>query len=138
MGFSRSAKKPSHFHAGAYNCLRALNDGDQLVFWKTIKKTRLELAQDIGLTSLESTKSVYPALAKLQFLGEIENAWHLRWGEGGSGGRGGKGGGGGDVNSMILDDESVMVRMGGVDMRAAGGTQAVLPSSLSLNGMENK
>jgi hypothetical protein len=51
------------------------------VFWKNLRKTRLELVRAIGVTSLESTKSVYPALAKLQFLGEIEHAWNLRWEE---------------------------------------------------------
>ncbi|KAL6075751.1 non-specific serine/threonine protein kinase [Balamuthia mandrillaris] len=72
-------EKSAHFHMGAYNCLKALNDGDRTAFWKNLKKTRLELVKTIGSTSLESTKSVYPVLAKLQFLSEIENAWFLRW-----------------------------------------------------------
>jgi hypothetical protein len=78
---SSASASSSNFHMGAYHCLRSLHDGDQAVFWKNLRKTRLELVRAIGVTSLESTKSVYPALAKLQFLGEIEHAWNLRWEE---------------------------------------------------------
>ena len=113
-------KKQSHFHMCAYNCLKSVNDGDQATFWKNLKKSRLELVQAIGITSLESTKSVYPALAKLQFLGEIENAWHLRWGSPSNRGEDGKtpGSVGGDVDMKDLGFDIV-----------TGGTQSLPPLS---------
>ena len=39
----------------------------------------MELVNDIGLTSIESTKSIYPALTKLQFFNEIETVCKLLW-----------------------------------------------------------
>lgn len=68
-----------NFHMGAYVTLRALHEGDERTFWSTLRQARLEQVKNIGLISIESTKSVSPALVKLQFFNEIEGAWKLRW-----------------------------------------------------------
>ena len=114
---------------GAYNCLKSLNDGDQATFWKNLKKTRLELVQAIGLTSLESTKSVYPALANLQFLGEIENAWMVRWGGEGNSIPGSGGTGESRAGSAMIQDL-------GFDI-VTGGTQSLPPLGTSRHKRES-
>lgn len=58
---------------------RALQDGNETDFKNMVKKARLELVNTIGLLSIESTKSLYPAIVGLQFFGDIENVWSLRW-----------------------------------------------------------
>ena len=59
----------------AYLTLRSLHHGDEALFKNTLKQARIDVVKNIGLLSIESTKSVYPALVKLQFFNEIENAW---------------------------------------------------------------
>jgi hypothetical protein len=67
------------FHMSAFICLRALHEGNESVFASTLKQARLDVVKSIGQISTESAKSVYPALVKLQFFSELENAWKLRW-----------------------------------------------------------
>jgi hypothetical protein len=59
----------------AYLSLRSLHHGDEGSFMNTLKQARIDVVKNIGLLSIESTKSVYPALVKLQFFNEIDNAW---------------------------------------------------------------
>lgn len=49
-----------------------------MVFQDNMKGIRLELVNDLRLTSVESTKNVYPVLCKLHFFQEIESCYALR------------------------------------------------------------
>jgi hypothetical protein len=60
-------------------CCVALKEGDHSVLQDTIRNIRLELVNDLRLTSVESTKNIYPALSKLHFFQEIESTYGLRY-----------------------------------------------------------
>jgi ataxia telangiectasia mutated family protein len=68
----------STFSTSAYLALRSLHNNDDLLLQSTLKQARLDIVRNIGSISIESTKSVYPALVKLQFLSEIEEYWKAK------------------------------------------------------------
>ena len=57
---------PIGFHASIFKCIQALKAGDTENFSRTLEAGRQSVIQELRATSLESTKSVFTTLSKLQ------------------------------------------------------------------------
>ncbi|XP_066028150.1 serine-protein kinase ATM isoform X2 [Pocillopora verrucosa] len=64
---------PQGFHQSLYSCLCALQDEEWELFQCTLENTKVRLMDDIAHVSLESVRSVYPSLTRLQCIVELEN-----------------------------------------------------------------
>lgn len=71
-------EKQFGFHKEIYRSLKSIHDGEISNFNKSIKRIRLNIIRSLQFTSLENTKSVYPVLSQLRFIGEIEKIWQSK------------------------------------------------------------
>jgi len=61
------------FHQSLYSCLCALQEEEWELFQFTLDNAKLHVMDDIAHVSLESVRSVYPSLSRLQCIVELEN-----------------------------------------------------------------
>ncbi|KAM9038350.1 serine-protein kinase ATM isoform X1 [Sarcophilus harrisii] len=65
------------YHESLYNALQSLRDKEFSTFYGTLKYARLKEVEELCKGSLESVYSLYPALSRLQAIGELENIGKL-------------------------------------------------------------
>jgi len=61
------------FHQSLYSCLCALQEEEWELFQCTLDNAKSHVMDDIAHVSLESVRSVYPSLSRLQCIVELEN-----------------------------------------------------------------
>jgi tetratricopeptide (TPR) repeat protein len=66
--------RPS-FHQAVLQCLRGLRSADHALFQNALDGARLQLLDELSVSSLENTKSAQPTLFRLQVFREIERSW---------------------------------------------------------------
>ncbi|KAG0604904.1 hypothetical protein M758_9G018000 [Ceratodon purpureus] len=67
------------FHAHLHSCLRALVEGDAEIFYPRLQQARQGIITSMTLISMESTRTVNPAIMKLQMLECLSQSWEMRW-----------------------------------------------------------
>jgi hypothetical protein len=68
---------PVGFNTSLFKCIQALRAGDEDTFARILDAGRLSVLQDLRATSLESTKSVFSTLSKLQLYVIAEGAMQV-------------------------------------------------------------
>uniref|UniRef100_A0A8C5LAH7 Serine-protein kinase ATM n=1 Tax=Jaculus jaculus TaxID=51337 RepID=A0A8C5LAH7_JACJA len=61
------------YHESLYNALQSLKDREFSTFYESLKYARVKEVEELCKGSLESVYSLYPALSRLQAIGELEN-----------------------------------------------------------------
>lgn len=70
---SFASDTPSGFHRSIYSCLLALQEEEWQLFQCILDNAKLQVMGDVAHVSLESVRSVYPSLTRLQCLVELES-----------------------------------------------------------------
>ncbi|NXN23490.1 ATM kinase, partial [Nycticryphes semicollaris] len=61
------------YHESLYDALQSLRDKEFSAFYDSLKDARVNEVEELCKGSLESVYSLYPALCRLQLIGELEN-----------------------------------------------------------------
>ncbi|NXJ58989.1 ATM kinase, partial [Rostratula benghalensis] len=61
------------YHESLYDALQSLRDKEFSAFYDSLKSARVNEVEELCKGSLESVYSLYPALCRLQLIGELEN-----------------------------------------------------------------
>jgi ataxia telangiectasia mutated family protein len=69
-----SSTKPA-FHHSMFNSLKALSEGNVKQFWQLHDSAKLSI-----IRNLTSGTDLFPNLAKLHMLSEVQDAWKIKWG----------------------------------------------------------
>ncbi len=67
------------FHMGVFSALRDLQAGTAASFWTGLRRGRLEAVATLSEIDVESSRELFPTLARMQFFTDIERAWLLRF-----------------------------------------------------------
>ncbi|XP_004626277.1 serine-protein kinase ATM [Octodon degus] len=67
----------SSYHESLYNALQSLRDQEFSTFFECLRYARVKEVEELCKDSLESVYSLYPALSRLQAIGELENIGEL-------------------------------------------------------------
>ncbi|EHB14073.1 Serine-protein kinase ATM [Heterocephalus glaber] len=67
----------SGYHESLYNALQSLRDREFSTFFECLRYARVKEVEELCKGSLESVYSLYPALSRLQAIGELENIGEL-------------------------------------------------------------
>jgi hypothetical protein len=67
------------FHQSALVALRSLVGGDAPTLQRALQTSRAALLDDLARSSIETAQSVYPVMARLQFLDDVQHAWSQLW-----------------------------------------------------------
>ncbi|XP_007934807.1 serine-protein kinase ATM [Orycteropus afer afer] len=65
------------YHESLYNALQSLRDREFSTFYESLKYARVKEVEELCKGSFESVYSLYPALSRLQAIGELENIGEL-------------------------------------------------------------
>ncbi|XP_036048710.1 serine-protein kinase ATM isoform X2 [Onychomys torridus] len=65
------------YHESLYNALQSLRNREFSTFYESLRYARVKEVEELCKGSLESAYSLYPTLARLQALGELENTGEL-------------------------------------------------------------
>ncbi|XP_016073693.1 PREDICTED: serine-protein kinase ATM isoform X3 [Miniopterus natalensis] len=65
------------YHESLYNALQSLRDREFSTFYESLKYARVKEVEELCKGSLESVCSLYPALSRLQAIGELEDIGEL-------------------------------------------------------------
>ncbi|XP_076969163.1 serine-protein kinase ATM isoform X2 [Tamandua tetradactyla] len=65
------------YHESLYNALQSLRDREFSTFYESLNYARVKEVEELCKGSLESVYSLYPALSRLQAIGELENIGEL-------------------------------------------------------------
>ncbi|EDO36404.1 predicted protein [Nematostella vectensis] len=60
------------FHQSLHTCLSALGDGEESLFRITLENAKLRVVSEVSHVSLESARSIYPNMVRLQQLTELQ------------------------------------------------------------------
>lgn len=88
------------------------------------------IVQSLGMLSTESTANVSPALAQLQMLQTLSDAWPLRWAENGQAAS--SSASRSDVRLPLVPDDAALARLQTVCRRREAVTGRYPPSDLTL------
>ena len=79
-GRMNSASTP--FNEGAFRCLRSLHENDFVSFQESADLVWNGLVGELGFSTAETTKNVYPLLAKLYFVERLRQVCSIKKSEG--------------------------------------------------------
>ncbi|NWS93822.1 ATM kinase, partial [Mionectes macconnelli] len=73
ISFVRNETERPGYHESLYGALQSLRDKEFSAFHDSLKDARVNEVEELCKGSLESVYSLYPALCRLQLIGELEN-----------------------------------------------------------------